>query len=135
MAESTQKGPRELLKGKKWFEFFEARNQELIIEGELFKMRVGFFFHIRACCIIHNKKFIVLRKISTKAWDTNTLETILVEAGKPFHWMLLSPPWEKEPTGNWWFLTAPNNAVGLYSSQPPQGFVLARSKFDILRGV
>jgi hypothetical protein len=129
-----QKGSRELLKGRKWGEFSAAPKQELIIEGEEFKLRIGFFFNIRACCILHKGKYVVLRKISTKDWGKYTKAVVLVSAANPFPDLGSTRAiWGREPTGNWWYLDTPNRGMDHYTSQPPEGFVLARSKSDILR--
>lgn len=131
-AKRTQKGPKELLKGVKWGEFFSAPENKLILEGEEFKLRIGFFFTIPACCILHNGKYMVLRKVSKKAWTKYELSTVLVRPDKPFGlaWVV-GRGWMSD-TGNWWYSLMPKT-TGNFCSQGAGGFVLAKSKFDILR--
>lgn len=131
-AKRTQKGPKELLRGIKWGEFFSAPENKVIIEGEEFKLRIGFFFTIPACCILHNGKYMVLRKISKKAWNVGLTRRILIDPANPFPWDATMAQ-DTEGGGNWWYQVNGHHKAKHYSSQPEEGFVLAKSKFDILR--
>lgn len=126
--EPSKEGPRVLLKGVKWGEFFNVGG-DLVIEGNKFSLRIGFFFSIPACCILHKGKYVVLRKISKKAWDKWVHKHVLVSVHDPFPG---SPLWKKEPTGNWWYHTPWGN-MELYTSMPREGYIFERSKFDLLR--
>lgn len=125
-----KKGPKELLKGVRWGEFMTAANNDLLIEGELFKFRIGNFFHTLACGIIYERRYMVLRKVSTKGWDKYTRQLYLPSSGQltPDH-PARTVKKDDELSGNWWYGPPIRGLSGL----PHGGFVLMKSKFDLLR--
>ena len=130
VAKRFQKGPKELLKGHKWGEFFKSVNNDLLIEDELFQFRIGWFFRIPAAGIIHNKKYIILRRRSQKQWSQHALKHIEQRgvAGNSFGYYA-----EKDDSlSGEWYKRFGTNAEWL-TGIPAEGFVLAKSKFDLLR--
>jgi hypothetical protein len=127
-AKRFKKGPKELLKGVKWEEFFKASWGNLIIEDEAFALRVGYFFHIPACAVIHKGKYVILRRLSMKAWDEPTKKRWDEISSGGGHSFAGSIP-DTTIGGRWW---AVSNVRGL--GLPGSEFVLAKSKFDLLRG-
>ena len=125
---------KKLLKGVRFGDFYSAKNGNLILGGATFSLRIGYFFHIWSCAIIHNRQYIVLRRISTSHYNKNMITEMkdLLRGELTYHQSAFVP--DKNLRGKWWSsgpIGVDYKAVwfGIHHSE----FVLLRSKFDLLK--